>query len=104
MSDAAWNVLVFLNAKNNLEKYSFPNFKQMAAIGSTDDVNILVEYGRPKSRPGGVALERLRVLDTWVAARQKESIAGSGVHEMLTHVVDEVNAIGQTLGKELLGG
>lgn len=53
MSEAAWNVLVFLNAKNNLEKYSFPNFKQMASIGSTTDVNILVEYGRPKARPGG---------------------------------------------------
>lgn len=53
MSKAAWNVLVFLNAKNNLEIFSFENFKQMAAVGSTADVNILVEYGRPKARPGG---------------------------------------------------
>jgi uncharacterized alpha-E superfamily protein len=53
--------------------------------------------------PGGAALERLRVLDTWVAARRKEPLAGNGVHDMLTHVVDEVYAIGQTLGKELLG-
>ncbi len=53
--------------------------------------------------PGGIALERLRVLDAWVAARQKEPLAGNGVHDLLTHVVDEVAAIGQTLGKELLG-
>ena len=53
MSKAAWNVLVFLNAKNNLEIFSFNNFLQMAAVGSTPEVNILVEYGRPKNRPGG---------------------------------------------------
>ena len=53
--------------------------------------------------PGGVSLERLRVLDTWVAAREKESLDANGVHDLLTHVVDEVSAIGVTLGKELLG-
>ena len=45
---AEWSVMVFLNAKNNLEPFSFPNFEQMAAVGSTDKVNILVEYGRPR--------------------------------------------------------
>jgi hypothetical protein len=45
---AEWTIMVFLNAKNNLEEYSFPNFKQMARVGSTDAVNILVEYGRPR--------------------------------------------------------
>lgn len=44
---AEWNILVFLNAKNNLEPFAFPNFEQMAAVGSTDKVNILVEFGRP---------------------------------------------------------
>jgi uncharacterized alpha-E superfamily protein len=53
--------------------------------------------------PGGVSLERLRVLDTWVAARQKEPLDGGGVHDLLTHVVDEVHEICGTLGKELLG-
>lgn len=53
MSKAKWNVLVFLNAKNNLEVFSFANFLQMAKVGSTPEVNILVEYGRPKDRPGG---------------------------------------------------
>jgi len=52
--------------------------------------------------PGGISLERLRVLDTWVAARIKDPLVGSSVHELLTHVVDEVAAICGTLGKELL--
>jgi uncharacterized alpha-E superfamily protein len=54
--------------------------------------------------PGGAALERLRVLDAWVAARKGEALAGAAVHDLLTHAVDEVHAICQTLGKELLGG
>ena len=53
--------------------------------------------------PGGLSLERLRVLDTWVAARIKEPLGGASVHDLLTHVVDEVHAICGTLGKELLG-
>jgi uncharacterized alpha-E superfamily protein len=62
---------------------------------------------RPPDRhelPGGISLERLRVLDAWVDARHSEPLSGDGVHELLTHVVDEVHAICETLGKELLGG
>jgi len=62
---------------------------------------------RPPERhelPGGISLERLRVLDAWVAARQREPLSGTMVHEVLTHVVDEVHAICGTLGTELLGG
>lgn len=53
--------------------------------------------------PGGASLERLRVLDTWVAARRAEPLSGTAVHDLLTHVVDEVHEICGTLGKELLG-
>ena len=59
---------------------------------------------RPPDRhelPGGRSLERLRVLDTWVAARETEPVAN--VHDLLTHVVDEVHEICGTLGIELLG-
>ncbi|MFN0247683.1 MAG: alpha-E domain-containing protein [Kofleriaceae bacterium] len=53
--------------------------------------------------PGGVTLERLRVLDAWVVARTGEPLSGASVHELVTHVVDEVHEICGTLGKELLG-
>ena len=43
------------------------------------------------------------MLDAWVEARQKEPLSGSAVHDLLTHVVDEVHEICGTLGKELLG-
>ncbi len=48
-TEAEWNILVFLNAKNNLEPFAFKNFEQMAAVGSTDKVNVLVEFGRPQN-------------------------------------------------------
>lgn len=53
--------------------------------------------------PGGTTLERLRVLDAWVGARQNEPLSGASVHDLLTHVVDEVHEICGSLGKELLG-
>lgn len=53
--------------------------------------------------PGGASLERLRILDAWVTAREKESLSGAAVHDLLTHVVDEVHEICGTLGTELLG-
>ena len=53
--------------------------------------------------PGGVSLERLRILDVWVHDRTSEPLSGAGVHDLLTHVVDEVHEICGTLGKELLG-
>jgi uncharacterized alpha-E superfamily protein len=63
-----------------------------------------LEHIRPADAhalPGGQSLERLRVLDTWVTTRAKEPLAS--VHDLLTHVVDEVTAICGTLGRELLG-
>jgi Clostripain family len=44
---AAWTLMVYVNAKNNLEPDAIDNFLQMAQVGSTDRVNILVEMGRP---------------------------------------------------------
>jgi len=43
------------------------------------------------------------VLDTWISARRAEPLAGTGVHDLLTHVVDEVHDICETVGRELLG-
>jgi hypothetical protein len=49
MANAAeWTVLVFINAKNNLEPFAFSNFAQMAAIDDIPEVNVVVEMGRPQ--------------------------------------------------------
>ncbi len=41
-------VMVFVNAKNNLESYGLSDVNEMEKIGSTKDVNIVVELGRIK--------------------------------------------------------
>lgn len=44
---AEWTVLVYINGKNNLEPDALSNFHAMAEVGSTKDVNIIAELGRP---------------------------------------------------------
>jgi hypothetical protein len=45
---AEWTVMVFVNAKNNLESYGLSDVNEMEKIGSTDQVKIAVELGRIK--------------------------------------------------------
>jgi len=53
--------------------------------------------------PGGQSLGRLRVLDNGVDTRRVDALNGRVVHELLTHVVDEVAEICSMIGRELLG-
>lgn len=41
-----WTVMVFANAKNNLESYGLLDVNEMEMVGSDDNVNIVVELGR----------------------------------------------------------
>lgn len=41
-----WTIMVFVNGKNNLEKYALADVNEMEMIGSTDKVNIVAELGR----------------------------------------------------------
>lgn len=52
--------------------------------------------------PGGATLERLRALDGWLA-RSAATRSPGGMHDLLTHVVDETAGICDTVGRELLG-
>ncbi|MFA6319145.1 MAG: hypothetical protein WC943_17165, partial [Elusimicrobiota bacterium] len=43
-----WNVMVFINGKNNLEGYGLKDVNEMELIGSDDKVAVTVELGRIK--------------------------------------------------------
>lgn len=43
----AWTIMVYMNAKNNLEPFALDNFHDMAQVGGSKDVNLVVELGRP---------------------------------------------------------
>ncbi|HMQ34129.1 MAG TPA: clostripain-related cysteine peptidase, partial [Chloroflexaceae bacterium] len=47
---ARWTVLVYLDGDNNLEPDAMDDFREMAAVGSSDELNIVVQLDRISSR------------------------------------------------------
>ncbi|MFA5140514.1 MAG: clostripain-related cysteine peptidase [Elusimicrobiota bacterium] len=43
---AAWTIMVFVNGKNNLSSYGVKDFNEMEAVGSSKQVNVVVELGQ----------------------------------------------------------
>jgi len=41
-----WTIMVYINGKNNLEKFALKDMNEMEMIGSSDKVNVVVEVGR----------------------------------------------------------
>ncbi len=48
-----WTVMVFVNSKNNLEAAGLYNVNEMEKVGSTKDMNIVVEMGRMNGQSSG---------------------------------------------------
>ena len=44
---AEWTVLVYVQARNNLSKFALKNLSDMSKIGSSSDLNILVQWYQP---------------------------------------------------------
>lgn len=44
-----WNFLVFINGVNNLDSFGAQNINQMEEVGSSDKMNILVQWGSAKN-------------------------------------------------------
>jgi hypothetical protein len=60
-----WTVMVFLNAKNNLELAGLYNVNQMEKVGSDSNVNIVVDLGRMSGQEGDTDLD-----GNWTGARR----------------------------------
>ena len=43
-----WTIMVYLNAKNDLERFGISDVNEMETVGSNDYFNIVVEFGRIK--------------------------------------------------------
>ncbi|OGR41184.1 MAG: hypothetical protein A2X35_07255 [Elusimicrobia bacterium GWA2_61_42] len=46
--DKEWTIMVFINAKNNLERFGLKDLNEMEMIGSGDKYNVVVELARIK--------------------------------------------------------
>jgi hypothetical protein len=60
-----WTVMVFVNAKNDLELAGLYNVNEMEKVGSTGDVNIVVEMGRMKGQENDIDTD-----GDWTGARR----------------------------------
>ncbi len=45
-----WTLLIYMNGKNNLEEYAIKDFEELAKVGSSDDLNVVVQMGRLANR------------------------------------------------------
>lgn len=45
-ANVEWTVMVFMNGDNNLESFALEDFEEMAQVGSTDRVNVVVQMDR----------------------------------------------------------
>ena len=66
VAKANWTVMVYMNAKNELECAALDNLSQMDVAADQHDVNVLVELGRPKQNwpchaPAWSGVRRFRV-------------------------------------------
>ncbi|MEE9115561.1 MAG: clostripain-related cysteine peptidase, partial [Thermoplasmata archaeon] len=59
---AKWTFMVYMGADSNLEGFGIDDFNEMAAVGSTSDVNIVVQFDR---KPGGTSAN-----GDWVTAKR----------------------------------
>jgi hypothetical protein len=54
-----WTMLVFLNGHNNLDSFGALNINQMEQVGSSQDINVLVQWASERSHPN--ATKRLYI-------------------------------------------
>jgi uncharacterized alpha-E superfamily protein len=72
-------------------------------VGSAWDRLCAIRPPADAHLPGGGAVETLHAFDAWVDALTPEDLAGTAIHDVLTHVVDEVSSVCDKIGSELLG-
>jgi hypothetical protein len=77
---AEWTIMVYMDGDNNLEEFALANFRQMANVGSTDQVNIIVQLdripGHATTQPDWTTTKRFRV------TYQMEPVQQPGVEDI----------------------
>lgn len=46
MNTAEWTIMVFLNGDNNLEPFGLSDYREMIQVGSSEQVNVVVQFDR----------------------------------------------------------
>jgi uncharacterized alpha-E superfamily protein len=80
-----------------------PRFPRSILYCTTSSRERLTAICGDAEQPGRGALFRLRALEAWLNAVAPEELQGARIHDALTHVVNEVHAVCDAVGSELLG-
>lgn len=78
----------------------FPRSVRYCVTSAKDRLAAICDEGELAGR---ASRPRLEALERWLEAVRPGELNGARVHEMLTHIVDDVHAVGDAVGKELLG-
>jgi len=84
-----WTVMVFLNAKNNLELAGLYNVNQMEKVGSDANVNIVAELGRMNGQASGDT----HLDGDWTGARRLYIQKDADENVINSPVVDKVDKV-----------
>jgi len=60
-----WTVMVYMNGKNDLESAGFEDIQEMEKVGSSDKINIIVEWGRMNGQRGDTSVD-----GNWTGSRR----------------------------------
>lgn len=81
----AWTVLVFVNGDNDLEKWAFADVNEMEVVGSTDEVNVIVQLDRAATGFGGDG--------NWSGARRYRIEADTELQSVGSPVLEELGDV-----------
>jgi hypothetical protein len=75
-SRAAWTVLVYLDADNDLERPMMKNLEEMLRVGSTDKVNVIVLAARSAEGDGKYTNAAVANLPNWTDGKLLRALPG----------------------------
>jgi len=93
-----WTIMVYINGKNNLEKYGFKDVNEMEMVGSSDRVKVVVELGKKPHdyyNDGSMDKKTGRYSDTqeWSGARRYLVQKDNNPSEITSPVLQEISDV-----------
>lgn len=82
---AAWTVMVFVNGDNSLEEAALNDVNEMEQVGSTDEVNIIIQVDRAS---GGTSAD-----GNWTSARRYRVLADSNPNAITSPVLEDLGEV-----------
>jgi len=80
-----WTIMVYINSKNNLERYGLLDMNEMEMVGSTDKVNVVTELGRISGYDSSDG--------NWIASRRYLIQKDANMSKIVSPVVQDLGKV-----------